>query len=100
VVEEKLIGDADLHPMQVVGMEGTFGFITLAAVLGIMYAVPSPGFLCNGAAHCDHFEDTYDAVRGVTRLRLPLQRGLASGTQPADEIVKCPLTSVHRATPA
>ena len=61
VVEEKLIGDADLHPMQVVGMEGTFGLSILSLLLVVMYFVPSPGFLCTTAPNCSHFEDSYDA---------------------------------------
>ena len=45
VVEEKFIGGYDVPALQVVGLEGLFGFITLSIVLVIMYWVPPPAFL-------------------------------------------------------
>jgi hypothetical protein len=45
VVEEKLIGGYDVPALQVVGLEGLFGFLMLSTVLVIMYWVPPPAFL-------------------------------------------------------
>lgn len=61
VVEEYMIGGYDIPALQVVGWEGTWGFIVLSCVLGIMYAVPAPATFCAYPPHCDHFEDAYDA---------------------------------------
>lgn len=61
IVEEIFIGKYDVPPLQVVGMEGLFGFTTLSIVLGIMYAVPAPAAFCANPPYCDHFEDTADA---------------------------------------
>ena len=58
VIEEKLISDANLPALKVVGLEGLFGFITLSILLVVMYFVPSPSFLCDPTvpgADCSHF---------------------------------------------
>lgn len=46
VVEEKFIGGYDIPALQVVGWEGTWGFIVLSIVLTIMYFVPAPSAFC------------------------------------------------------
>jgi len=73
VVEEKFIDGYNIPALQVVGWEGIFGFCTLSVVLTIMYFVQAPSSFCAYAggpyekggvaypAHCDHFEDAYDA---------------------------------------
>jgi drug/metabolite transporter (DMT)-like permease len=60
-VEEKFIDGYQIPPLQVVGWEGIFGFMTLSVVLTIMYFVPAPSSFCEYPPHCDHFEDAYDA---------------------------------------
>ena len=40
VIEEKLIGGFNMPALQVVGMEGVFGFSMLSCVLVILYFVP------------------------------------------------------------
>ena len=67
VVEEKFIGGYDIPALQVVGWEGTWGFLVLSIVLTIMYFVPAPADFCAYASHCDHFEDAYDAFVQVRR---------------------------------
>ena len=68
VVEETFIGGYDVPPLQVVGWEGTWGIASVSVVLAIMYYVPAPEAFClypaagSYPAHCDHFEDAYDAL--------------------------------------
>jgi len=68
VVEETFIEGYDVPALQVVGWEGVFGISALSVVLTAMYFVPAPAAFClypaagGNPAHCDHFEDAYDAV--------------------------------------
>ena len=68
VVEETFISGYNVPALQVVGLEGLFGICALSVVLTIMYFVPAPVAFClypatgSYPAHCDHFEDAYDAV--------------------------------------
>ena len=73
VVEEKFITGYDVPALQVVGLEGLFGFIFLTLILTVMYFVPPPAFLVpsclvvNGDniptpdEYKKHFEDPIDA---------------------------------------
>ena len=73
VVEEKFITGYDVPALQVVGLEGLFGFIFLTLILTAMYFVPPPAFLVpsclvvNGNnvptpdEYKKHFEDPIDA---------------------------------------
>ena len=73
VVEETFIAGYEIPALQVVGFEGVWGIVALSVVLTIMYFVPAPTAFClypaAGAypAHCDHFEDAYDAVVQMSR---------------------------------
>ena len=74
VVEETFISGYDVPALQVVGLEGMFGILSLSVVLTVMYFVPAPTAFClypggpytpGGEAypaHCDRFEDAWDAV--------------------------------------
>ena len=68
VVEETFIEGYNVPALQVVGWEGSFGIMALSVVLTAMYFVPAPTAFClypaagSYPAHCDHFEDSYDAV--------------------------------------
>ncbi|XP_013775752.2 solute carrier family 35 member F6-like [Limulus polyphemus] len=43
IIEEVFLKGRGYHPLQVVGMEGTFGFVIMAvAVLPVMYFIPGP----------------------------------------------------------
>ena len=73
VVEEKFIGGYDIPALQVVGLEGLFGFCVLSLILVGMYFVPPPAFLVPActtiggqfvptpAEYSKHFEDPVDA---------------------------------------
>jgi drug/metabolite transporter (DMT)-like permease len=73
VVEETFIAGYEIPALQVVGFEGVWGIAALSVVLTIMYFVPAPTAFClypaAGAypAHCDHFEDAYDALVQMSR---------------------------------
>lgn len=56
VIEEMFLKKRSLHPLQVVGMEGTFGaLIMMAAVLPVMYFVP-------GSDVNNSYENSLDAI--------------------------------------
>lgn len=60
VLEEKFVAGLDIPPLQAVGFEGLFGFITLSALLVPFYFIPvSPPF-SNNAHHV--LEDLPDAL--------------------------------------
>eukprot|EP01112_Ceratiomyxa_fruticulosa_P011580 TRINITY_DN3150_c0_g1_i1.p2 TRINITY_DN3150_c0_g1~~TRINITY_DN3150_c0_g1_i1.p2 ORF type:complete len:395 (+),score=62.28 TRINITY_DN3150_c0_g1_i1:17-1201(+) len=52
VLEEKLIGKYNVPPLQVVGFEGMFGFLTVTVVLTVGYFIPQ----------FKSVDDTYDAM--------------------------------------
>lgn len=52
VIEEKLIGKYNVPPLQVVGFEGMFGFLTVTVVLTVGYFIPQ----------FKSVDDTYDAM--------------------------------------
>jgi len=54
VVEEKFISKYNVPPLQVVGWEGSFGFVILSCILVGMYYIP-------GNSAGNHFENTPDA---------------------------------------
>jgi len=59
VLEEKVMGDSNLHPLQVVGTEGAYGLVLTAAVIMPILAV-IPGHDVGGV-----YEDTIDSFRMV-----------------------------------
>jgi len=68
VYEEKYVVAYDLHPLKVVGYEGTFGVLTLAVLLWPMYfiTIPKDGVLGGIALGPDgRFEDAIDAFKMI-----------------------------------
>lgn len=63
VLEEKVMGDSGLHPLQVVGTEGVYGLVVTAAVIMPILAV-IPGHDVGGV-----YEDTVDSFRMVMHNR-------------------------------
>lgn len=61
VIEEKFISGYDVPALQVVGLEGLWGLISISILLVVLYFVPSPAFLCANGNDCSHFEDAIDA---------------------------------------
>jgi len=77
VVEEKFIGGYDIPALQVVGLEGLFGFCVLSLILVGVYFIPPPAFLVPACTtfgvppntqflptpddYRKHFEDPVDA---------------------------------------
>jgi len=68
VYEEKYVVAYDLHPLKVVGYEGTFGVLTLSVLLWPMYfiTIPKDGVLGGIALGPDgRFEDAIDAFKMI-----------------------------------
>lgn len=61
VVEEKFISGYNIPSLQVVGLEGTFGFCLLSILVWIMYYIPKPSLFHSAGTPDAHFEDAYDA---------------------------------------
>ena len=53
IYEEKVIGKYDVHALQVVGLEGTWGFLLTTTLLVIFYFIPGKD--------CGRFEDALEA---------------------------------------
>jgi len=63
VLEEKVMGDSGLHPLQVVGTEGIYGLmLTVAVIMPILAVIP--GHDVGGV-----YEDTIDSFRMAMRNR-------------------------------
>ncbi|XP_059085248.1 solute carrier family 35 member F6-like [Tigriopus californicus] len=60
VYEEKFLAKYDVPPLQAVGWEGTFGFLTLATLLIPMYFIPVGPKFGNNPRHV--LEDAYDGL--------------------------------------
>ena len=61
VYEEKFIAKYDVHPLQAVGWEGTFGFLTMGTLLIPFYFIPVSGeFGKHNPRHV--LEDAYDGL--------------------------------------
>lgn len=60
VYEEKFLAKYDVPPLQAVGWEGTFGFLTLATLLIPMYFIPVGPKFGNNPRHV--LEDAYDGI--------------------------------------
>jgi hypothetical protein len=62
VVEEKLLGDMEIHPLQVVGIEGVAGMCYYIILLPIFYVIPCEADgICSGG----HIEDTPAAIEEI-----------------------------------
>ena len=60
VLEEKFIAKYNVPALQAVGWEGTFGFVTLSALLIPMYFIPVGPKFGNNPRHV--MEDAYDGL--------------------------------------
>lgn len=65
VVEEKFISGYDIPALQVVGWEGTWGFLVLGLLLIPMYYIPKPAVLNTTHSNANHFEDAIDAFKQI-----------------------------------
>lgn len=63
-VEEKFIGGHNVPALQVVGLEGCFGFSFMLIIAVVAYFIPAPSFMCGAGMapeECTHFEVVLDA---------------------------------------